>query len=108
MPYLVCKIHGGVLAPHGCRHVAESIRARHPPGHTTLIDLDGWFFKALVCDVCLSALNDHGLQTYLARKESFDDYPPEHEIEPLIQVFDWCPMCARCFEELSHETSNQA
>ncbi len=108
MPYVICELHGGAVAPHGCRHVAESIWKRRIPGHTTFVDLDGLFFKGWVCDACLDTLTRNGLQAYLARKEAFQDYPPEEEIDPLIDLLDLQPMCARCFEELSNEASNRA
>ena len=107
MPYVICKIHGGATAPHGCRHVAEDVSARRPTGHITHVDLDGFFFMGWVCDACLSTLNSNGLQTYLRRKDGFKDYPPESEIDPLIDLLDLQPMCAACFEELSNESSNR-
>jgi len=63
----------------------------------------GW-----VCDACLSTLNNNGLQAYLTRKESSNEYPPEGEIDPLMDLLDLQPMCAKCFEELCNEASNRA
>ena len=64
------------------------------------MDLDGLILKGWVCDDCLSALNRAGLQAYLGRREGFEGYPPDDEIDPLIDLFDLLPMCAKCFEEL--------
>jgi len=46
-------------------------------------------------------LNSKGLQAYLKRRENSQDYPPEEEIDPLLDSLDLQPMCAKCFEELS-------
>jgi hypothetical protein len=106
MPYLICPIHGGNIAPHVCRHVADKIALRQSPGPLTHVDLDGIFFMGWVCPNCLQTLNDHGLQTYLERfgqpkrlGESTDS-PPEAEIDPLIEWLDVVPTCPKCFEEL--------
>jgi len=104
MPYVQCKTHGGAIAPHGCHHVAECISAQQSPGHTTFVDLDGFFAKGWVCDACLEALRCNGLDLVTARKEGFAGYPSEDEIAPLLDLLDFLPMCAKCFEELSRET----
>jgi hypothetical protein len=72
------------------------------------VDLDGVFFMGWLCDACLSTLNSNGLQAYLERKETLNDYPPESDIDPLIDLLHLHPMCAKCFEELSNETANRA
>jgi hypothetical protein len=101
MPFVICAIHGGGIAPHGCEHVAKLISARQAPGRTTHVDLDGIFMMGWVCDACLETLNRHGLQAYLARHKGLPDYPPEEEIEPLLDLLDLQPMCSKCFEGLS-------
>lgn len=101
MPIVICETHGRAIAPHGCRHVAECVWARRHPGHTTHVDLDGFFFTGWICDACLNVLDSKGLQPYLARHKGFHDYPPEEQIDPLIDGLDLQPMCAKCFEELS-------
>lgn len=105
MPIVMCQLHGYTGASHGCHHVAEAVWARRPPGPTTLVDLDGVFFLGLVCDACLDMLNSKGLQAYLKRKETFRSYPPEGEIDPLLDLLDLQPMCGKCFEELAHQES---
>jgi catechol 2,3-dioxygenase-like lactoylglutathione lyase family enzyme len=52
-------------------------------------------------------VRDEAQQAYLTRKETFQDYPPEDEIAPLIDLLDLQPMCARCFEELADEIANR-
>src|SRR5262245_18093479 len=101
MPFVICNLHGGAVAPHACPHVSDDIWARRPPGQVTFIDLDGFWIMGWVCNACLDALNGKGLQEYLERRNSFQGYPPAEEIDPLIDTLDLQPMCAKCFEELS-------
>ena len=60
----------------------------------------GW-----VCDACLGMLNSKGLQAYLERHKHFQDYPPSEEIDPLLDLLDLQPMCAKCFEELLEQST---
>ena len=100
MPYVICQRHGGGIAPHGCRHVAERIWRYEPPGSTTFIDLDGFFFTGWVCDHCFAVLKAHGLEDILASRTDSGAYPSEETLDPLLDLIDLQPMCAACFREL--------
>ena len=100
MPFVVCKQHGGNIAPHACRHAAELVWAGKPPGHVTHIDLDGAFFMGWVCDTCLNELNRKGLQAYMKAREGRPDYPPEIEIDKFLDGLDFQPVCPKCLEAL--------
>ena len=111
MPSVICQRHGGGIAPHGCRHVAERVWRYQQPGHTTFVDLDGLFFFGFICDDCLDFLNSHGLREFLGRRVGCKDYPSDEAIDPLIELVDFQPMCAKCFGELSapsEHTTEQA
>ena len=101
MPYALCERHGGAIAPHGCQHVAERVWHYIYPGHTTFVDLDGFFFCGWLCDQCLGVLNTHGLQEFLSGRSDRESYPSEDTLDPLLELIDLQPMCAACFRELS-------
>jgi hypothetical protein len=100
MPFVICKTHGGAIAPHGCRHVAEDICERRRPESLVFVDLDGLLLKGWICGACEGVLKEHGLQRYLQQPGPVREYPPADQVEPMIDVLDLQPMCARCFEEI--------
>jgi hypothetical protein len=101
MPFVMCKQHGGNIAPHMCRHAAERVWAGRPPGKITHVDLDGVFFMGWVCDACLDLLAKKGLEAYLEGRKGQKDYPAAGEIDNLIDGLDFQPVCPKCLESLA-------
>ena len=101
MPKVICDVHGGNIAPHACRHVADQVWTGQAPGRMTYVDLDGFFFMGWVCDVCLAALDGKGLQAYLASRKDREDYPPEADLDRFLDGLDLQPVCPKCLEMLA-------
>jgi hypothetical protein len=99
MPKVICPIHGGNIAPHVCPHVVKSVLANVPLGNLTFVDLDGFFFMGWLCDHCMTV---DGLKSFLADQQLgiLSEDQKEEQIDRLIELIDFQPVCPKCFEEL--------
>jgi hypothetical protein len=97
MPVVICKTHGRNPAPLLCQHAAKAVWANQPFEKVTFIDLDGFMVRGWLCEDCLN-LSD--IQRFRKSPGIIHETSSESEIERLLGLIDFQPVCFKCFEEL--------